>query len=131
LVDRLSFDAVTDLLRVVRDPGGAEKRLTELLQASHDAKQQIDELHAQRAALADAQRAWEQRMKNETAEQESRLRAAQEKFEAECAQRMAKVVEREKAADVLLEKAQTDAKRAETARATAEEKLEKLYAIWR
>ena len=52
LVDRQSFDAVANLIAVVRNPGKAQELLEELLVASADAKKELDQLQVERSALA-------------------------------------------------------------------------------
>jgi hypothetical protein len=131
LVDKATFDAVNALIDVARDPDKAAKLLKELIEASATAKRDLDVVHEATSALAAAEREQARRIKSETAEHEARLHAEREQCASECARRLAEVAERERLTAVALEQARSDAKRAETARVNAEQKLQRMQEIWR
>jgi hypothetical protein len=110
LIDRANFDAVANLISIVRNPGEAQEQLERLLQASADAKQQQDQLHAQRSALLAEQESVRQTLAQERSVQDQQLAQQREALATEVQRRTAALAEKERAAEALLEQATKDGK---------------------
>ena len=115
LLDRANFDALINLISIVRNPGEAQERLEELLQASASAKQELDALQAQRTALLAEQQSVRQTLVDERRVQDQQLGDRRAAFEAEVQRRTAELAEKERAAEAALDQA-VKAEKSATAR---------------
>jgi hypothetical protein len=115
LLDRANFDALINLISIVRNPGEAQERLEELLQASASAKQELDQLQAQRTALLAEQQSVRQTLANERRVQDAQLAVQREALAAEVQRRTAELAEKERAAEAALDQA-VKAEKSATAR---------------
>jgi len=130
LIDRANFDAVASLIAIVRSPGEAQQRLEELLAASADAKQQQDQLHAQRTALLAEQQSVRVTLAEERRVQDQQLTEQREAFAAEVQRRTAELAEKERAAEALLVQATKDGKAAAALLRDYQQKTARTQEIW-
>jgi hypothetical protein len=125
----LEFGPIVDLLRLMADPSGTEKRMLELAQRIVEVRAATNAAEREQSVLAVARETHDTKIRGERTAHENRLASASLNFEKACRERERELTTRETAVADREREVTASAKAASELKADLEQRLARLRSI--